>query len=229
VLRWPFLILVSATCLAAQIRWTCDAKDGKFIVTPCATCKKFYCWDGKIFSEEPGYTRPPSYVLSYWEEVHRRSEQIRADIDRRGKELREQVQRAEQDSARLNQERMQAHKEYMDDLNRRISESRSSPASPRSGMTANTQRAVPKTLVVVAREPATPAPSVPPASRAKLSEVQVGMDRAAVEVVLGKPHSALSIPEEDGLVEALTYMLDDHATAHVRIEKGKVVSVKISD
>ena len=120
---------------------------------------------------------------------------------------------------------MQAHKEYLDDLNRRIGESRSSPGPRRSGPIASTQRAVPKDIIVVAPEPATSAPMIPPANRAKVSEVQVGMDRAAVERVLGKPHSTIS----DGLVELLTYTLDDHGTARVRIEQGKVASVKISD
>jgi hypothetical protein len=225
MLRSSFLLLVSAACLAAQIRWKCDPKDGKFIMTPCGNCKKLYCWDGKIFSEERGYAPPPSYVLSYWEEVHRRSEEMRAEIDRKGKELREQVENAKQETARLNQERMQAHKEYMDDLNRRIAESRSSPGPRRSVATANTQRAVPKEVIVAAPEPATSAPMIPPASRAKVSEIQVGMDRAAVERVLGKPHSAIS----DGLVELLAYTLEDHGTARVRIEQGKVASVKISD
>jgi hypothetical protein len=30
-------------------------------------------------------------------------------------------------------------------------------------------------------------------------------------------------------VESLSYMLEDHATARVRIERGKVASVKIFD
>jgi hypothetical protein len=223
------MILASAACLAAQIRWKCDAKDGKFIMTLCATCQKLYCWDGEIFSEEPGYTPPPSYVLSYWEDVHRRSQQIRDDIDRRGKELREQVQKGAQETQRLNQERAQSHKEYMDNLNRRISESHSLQGAPRGGVTASSQRAVPQNLVVMAPGPQASGPVIPPSSRAKVSGVQVGMDRAAVEGILGKPHSAISIPEDDGLVEVLSYTIEDHAIARVRTEKGKVVSVKIPD
>jgi hypothetical protein len=69
----------------------------------------------------------------------------------------------------------------------------------------------------------------PPVSRAKASEVQVGMDRVAVEGILGKPHGSMSIPEDDGLVEVLNYALDDKGTAKVRLEKGKVVSVKMLD
>ncbi len=227
--RWFSLILLSTGCLSAQIRWKCDPKDGKFITALCATCKKFYCWDGQIFSEEAGYTPPPAYVLAYWEEIHRRSQQIKADIDRRGKELKEQVQKGQQEAVRLNQERAQAHQEFTDDLNRRIAESRAAAASPRSATAASTQRTVPKNIVVAAPEPASAAPSLPPVSRAKVSEIQVGMDRAAVEGVLGKPHSAMSIFEDDGLVESLTYTLDDHTTARIRIEKGKVASVKVLD
>ena len=209
--RWFFLTLASVVCLAAQIRWKCDAKDGKFTMTPCANCQKFYCWDGKIFSEEKGYTPPPAYVLQYWEEVRRRSQQIREDIERRGKELREQVQKGAEETKRLNQERMQAHTEYMGDLHRR---------SPRT---------IPKDVVVVDSAPAVTAPSIPPVSRAKARAVQVGMGRAAVEGLLGKPQSAISIPEDDGFVEILTYTLDDQGSARVRIEHGKVVSVQLSN
>ena len=55
------------------------------------------------------------------------------------------------------------------------------------------------------------------------------MDRVAVEGILGKPHGSMSIPEDDGLVEVLNYALDDKGTAKVRLEKGKVVSVKMLD
>jgi hypothetical protein len=192
MLRWSFLILASAASLAAQIRWTCDAKDGKFAMTPCATCQKFYCWDGQIFSEEPGYTPPPSYVLCYWEEAHRRSQQIRADVDRKGKELGEQVQKASQETMRLNQERNQAHKEYMDDLNRRINESRSSQGAPHSGMGANNQRAVPKDVVVAASGPNTSIRSIPPSSRVRASEVAVPGD--LVVVATGSSTSVPNIP-----------------------------------
>lgn len=57
----------------------------------------------------------------------------------------------------------------------------------------------------------------------------MGMDRPAVEGMLGKPHSAISIPEEGGLMESLSYRLEDHATFRVRILGGKVVSVDISE
>jgi hypothetical protein len=227
MLRWSLLILLSAGSLGAQFRWKCDPKDGKFTTTLCATCKKMYCWDGQIFSEEEGYTPPPSYVLAYWEEVARKSQQIRADIERRGKELADQVQAGKQETARLNQDRALAHKEFMDDLNRRIAQSRSgSPPAPRAAIVS---RAVPTNVVAGVAEPAMSAPALVPSSRAKVSEIQVGMDRATVEGILGRPHSSISVPDDDGLVESLSYMLEDHATARVRIERGKVASVKIFD
>jgi hypothetical protein len=229
MLRWSLLMLLAAGSLAAEIRWTCDAKDGKFIMQPCATCKKFYCWDGKIFSDDPDYARPPAYVLAYWEEVKRKSQHIRADIERKSKEMQEHAQKAAQETQQLNQQRTQADKEFMDNLNRRIAESRSSSASPHSGMPVTTRHAVPKDIILVPPEPAASAPTVAPSSRAKVSELQIGMNRAAVEEILGKQHSAISIPEDDGLVEVLSYTLDDHGTARVRIEKGKVASVKISE
>jgi hypothetical protein len=222
------LILISAASLMAQIRWKCDPKDGKFAVTMCKGCKRFYCWDGEIFSEEEGYTPPPSYVLDYWEQVHRRSQQIREEIDRRGKELKQKVEQGKQETARLNQERAQAHKEFMDDLNRRVAAPRSTTTAPRPSA-AIAQRATPRDVVVDAPAGSVPATAIPPASRARVSDVQPGMSRAAVESVLGKPHSAISIPDDEGLVETLTYSLDDRSTARVRIVQGKVVSVKTFD
>jgi hypothetical protein len=70
---------------------------------------------------------------------------------------------------------------------------------------------------------------IPPSSRAKVSEIQPGMDRAEVERILGKPHSAMAVTGVDGMVETLSYRLEDHGTARVRIEKGKVVSVTIPE
>lgn len=177
-----FLILLSAAYLSAQVHWTCDPKGGKFIITPGAHSKKFYCWDGKIFSDEQGYTPPPSYVLSYWEEVHRKSQQIRADLERRMKD--------------------------------------------RSPTTNG--RMVSKAIDVL---PPPPQPSTsethsPPPSRAKVTEIREGMDRPSVEAVLGKPYSAISIPEDDGLLEVLTFKLDDDSTARIRIKQGKVLKIE---
>jgi hypothetical protein len=65
--------------------------------------------------------------------------------------------------------------------------------------------------------------------RAKVAEVQTGMDRAAVEAVLGKPHSVMAIQGSDEAVETLIYDLDDKGTARVRMVDGKVVSVQFLD
>jgi hypothetical protein len=66
-------------------------------------------------------------------------------------------------------------------------------------------------------------------SRTKIGEVQTGMDRAAVEAVLGKPHSVMAIQGSDEPVETLIYDLDDKGTARVRMISGKVVSVNFLD
>ena len=55
------------------------------------------------------------------------------------------------------------------------------------------------------------------------------MYRAAVEAVLGKPHSVMAIQGSDEAVETLIYNLDDKSTARVRIVDSKVVSVKFED
>jgi hypothetical protein len=70
------------------------------------------------------------------------------------------------------------------------------------------------------------APGLGPIKRSKVAEVQVGMDRAAVEAVLGKPHSVAAIHGGGDEVETLIYTLDDQATARVRTVNGKVASVQ---
>jgi hypothetical protein len=75
----------------------------------------------------------------------------------------------------------------------------------------------------------TPGPGLGPVKRSKIAEVQVGMDRAAVEAVLGKPHSVTAIHGGDEDVETLIYTLDDKATARVRTINGKVASVQFGN
>ena len=66
-------------------------------------------------------------------------------------------------------------------------------------------------------------------ARSKVAEVQTGMDRAAVEAVLGKPHSVMAIQGSDEVIETLIYNLDDKGTGQVRMVNGKVVSVQFLD
>lgn len=235
MLRNLVLILVSAGSAMAQfgeIRWKCDAKDGRFIKS-FNNGPKFYCWDGKIFSNQKGYDPVPQYVLDYWEEVHRKSEERKAEIVRKTQEMQEKSREAQAENARLNQERAEKDRQFNEDLRRKIAQQQNGTPQTvptRSGppRTASTQVVAPKTVVLAGvSAPDTPEAAIPPVKRAKTDEVQVGMDRAQVEGILGKPHGSMSIPEDDGLVEVLNYTLDDRATAKVRIEKGKVVTVKI--
>lgn len=227
ILRALLSVLIVTGCVAGQFRWKCNAKDGKFTMTPCANCKKFYCWDGQIFSEEKGYTPPPAYVLEYWEAVRQRSAQIRAASRQHGRELEEMAAKAREENKRLNSERQASHKAYMDDLERRIAASRSSGGAPvRPGDPP--VKAAPQTVVVAAADPATPAPVFVPCSREKVAQVQKGMDRAGVEGILGAPQSAVSIPEDDAFVETLSYTLVGGSTARIRIENGKVARVDVS-
>jgi hypothetical protein len=218
MLRCVLLMVVSAVTAAAQFHWTCNAKDGKFMRG--FGNEKYYCWDGQIFSTAPGYTPPPKYVLDYWVDAQRKMEQTRVDIARKGQEMADKVHQAQLDTARMNQERLQKDQAFNDELNRKVAEQRGGQSLARPISRGST--------VLV---PATPesAAIAPPVSRAKASEVQVGMDREAVEGILGKPHGSMSIPEDDGLVEVLNYSLDDKGTAKVRLEKGRVVSVKMLD
>jgi glucose/arabinose dehydrogenase len=75
--------------------------------------------------------------------------------------------------------------------------------------------------------PVEPAPV--PVSRAKLNEIQTGMEKAAVIEKLGAPRAMMSIPDDGVLVETLTYRVEGDASAKVRLENGKVVSVKVAE
>jgi hypothetical protein len=216
--RCILLIAVSAATAAAQFHWTCNPKDGKFMRG--FGNEKYYCWDGQIFSTAEGYNPPPKYVLDYWVEVQRKMEQTRADIARKGQEMADKVHQAQLDTARMNQERLQKDQTFNDELNRKIAEQRGGQSL---------SRPISKGSAVLAPEKPESGEIPPPVSRAKAAEVQVGMDRAAVEGILGKPHGSMSIPDDDGLVEVLNYTLDDKGTEKVRLEKGKVVSVKVLD
>jgi hypothetical protein len=220
MLRCFLLIVVSAATAMAQFQtfhWTCNAKDGKFMRG--FGNEKYYCWDGQIFSTAEGYTPPPKYVLDYWVEVQRKMEQTRADIARKSQEMADKVHQAQLDSARMSQEAIQKSQAFNEELNRKI-------AAQRGGQSF--ARPISGTTVLMPPQPESAA-IAPPVSRAKASEVQVGMDRVAVEGILGKPQGSMQIPEDDGLVEVLNYSLDDKGTAKVRLEKGKVVSVKMLD
>jgi hypothetical protein len=218
MLRCFFLIVVSAATAAAQFHWTCNPKDGKFMRG--FGNEKYYCWDGKIFSTAPGYSPAPKYVLEDWGEVQRQMEQTGGDIARKGQEMADKVHQAQLDSARMNQEGLQKDQAFNDELNRKIAEQRGGQSLARP---------ISRTATVLAPEKPESAAIAPPVSRAKASELQVGMDRAAVEGILGRPHGSMSMPEDDGLVEVLSYTLDDKGMAKVRLEKGKVVSVKMLD
>ena len=72
-------------------------------------------------------------------------------------------------------------------------------------------------------------PALDVVTRNKIAEVQAGMDRPAVEQLVGKPHSVMAIQGADEPVETLIYNLDDKGTARVRVVSGKVVSVQLFD
>jgi hypothetical protein len=69
-------------------------------------------------------------------------------------------------------------------------------------------------------------PALAPVARSKAAEVKAGMDRPAVEALLGKPHSVMAIQGSDEAIETLIYDLDSKETARVRLVSGKVVSVQ---
>jgi hypothetical protein len=72
-------------------------------------------------------------------------------------------------------------------------------------------------------------PALDVVTRDKIAEVQAGMDRAAVEALVGKPHSVTAIQGADEPIETLTYNLADKGTARVRVVNGKVASIQLFD
>jgi hypothetical protein len=72
-------------------------------------------------------------------------------------------------------------------------------------------------------------PALDVVTRNKMAQVQAGMDRAAVEALVGKPHSVMAIQGTDEPVQTLIYNLDDRGTAQVRVVSGKVASVQLFD
>jgi hypothetical protein len=72
-------------------------------------------------------------------------------------------------------------------------------------------------------------PALDVVTRSKIAEVQEGMDRAAVEALIGKPHSVMAIEGADEPVETLIYNLADKGTARVRVVNGKVASIQVFD
>ena len=73
------------------------------------------------------------------------------------------------------------------------------------------------------------APAAGLVKRTQVAGIQTGMDRAAVERVLGKPNSVTAIVGADEPIETLIYNLDDKGTARVRTVNGKVASVQFFD
>jgi hypothetical protein len=65
--------------------------------------------------------------------------------------------------------------------------------------------------------------------RSQVEEVQKGIDRAAVEAMLGKPNAVMAIQGADEEIATLIYNLDDKTTARIRTANGRVVSVQFLD
>ena len=238
----PLLLLAFlslSSLFPQQVRYTCLNKKDRYNTIPCDGCPKYYCWDGEIFADAPGYNPPPTYVLQYWAKVEEDSRRLRADIDRKGKELEAAVERGKQETARLNAESAERHKQFMDEVNQKIQANNASrPTSnpPRSSSAyvpppTQSARSAPPRLLRPEDLPVETGPTAPaftPVPRDKAAQIKVGMDRAAALEILGKPHSTIAIPDASGLVEILTYTLEGNASANLRIEKSKVASLKIT-
>ncbi len=197
-----------------QFRYKCSKSQGKAIIKPCRgpACKhSYYCWDGEIYSNSPGYDPPPSHVLAYWEASRKRSQEIEANVTRASARLDEAMQRHRIEKTPGSRNRSLA-----------ITGPYRVPGTRPSIVYVESLPASPTTSVPV------PAPPSPPIERGAFGAVKTGMTRADVETLIGKPHGVTSIQDSDGLIESLTYNVSDAVQpARIRIERGKVASIHV--
>lgn len=193
------LLLLSVCCpLSAQFRWTCPAK-GRFTNTPGANSPKYYCWDGRTYANAPGYEPPPSFILNYWAQMEAEHNKIQTDMDRLREEIKSNARERERNST-INP--------------------RPLPSRPLSSKTLS-----PADLPV---ESGPAAPAFVAVPREQFADLPTGTSRATVISRLGNPHSVISIPSSSGLVEILTYTVTGNASATLRIEQGKLTTLKLT-
>jgi hypothetical protein len=191
-----------------QVKWTCP-KEGRFTVRHCEGCNPHYCMDGKHFHADEGPV--PAWVLGYFAELKRKSEEIRREIDAQSAELRAahaaNVERSKQRNAKYASEQ--------EALLQRAQ-------ARRQGTATRTLTPVAPVGVDAAPDSATPAKIV---STAEVGLIKVGDSREDVLARLGTPASAITIPGEDGTVETLSYRTAPARTARINIRDGRVVEI----
>jgi len=211
--RFLILVVILAGTLAGQfgvkIRWTCPKED-LFSVKHCEGCNPHYCMDGQHFHADEGPV--PAWVLNHFAELKRRSQQIRQEIDERGAELRAAHAANVERTKQLNAKYAAEHEAFM----RRV----------QSGQPGGAPRMLTPSASVVA---AAPDPRTPPTvvSKADLEQIKIGAGRAEVIERLGTPSSAITIPDDDGAVETLSYRVTTNQAARINLRHGRVIDISV--
>ena len=120
--------------------------------------------------------------------------------------------------------------DYFDQMRRNLQQ-KVGPANTRPTASSPTRTASPASVVFserasvpIAKAPQVAQKAISPEDFASIAN---GMKRADVIQKLGNPAGSISIPDDEGFTEILTYALTDASTAKVRIEAGAVVSHQV--
>jgi hypothetical protein len=190
-----------------KVKWTCP-KEGRFSVKHCEGCNPHYCMDGQHFHADEGPV--PAWVLGYFAELKRRSEEIRREIDVRSAELRAAHAANVERSKQLNAKYAAEHEAFLQRAKAGHQRTASRMLTPApGGVDAAPDSAVPAKIV----------------STAEVGLIKVGDSRGDVVARLGAPASAITIPGDDGTVETLSYRTAPANTARINLRDGRVVEI----
>ena len=209
-----FLIVAAFSFFATaqvgvKIRWTCP-KEGRFNVSHCKGCSPHYCMDGQHFHASEGPI--PEWVLGYFEELRRRSEEISRQLEAKSAELRAAHAASAERAKQMNAQSAAAHEAFLQRV--------------KSGRHGNSPRMLqPAPGGVAAAPDVAVAPRV--VSREEIGLVKIGDNRGDVVARLGTPASAITIPGDDGTVERLAYRTGPDRTARINLRDGRVVEISL--
>lgn len=202
-----FSVAAFAQFGAIKVKWTCP-KEGRFSVKHCEGCNPHYCMDGQHFHVDEGPI--PAWVLGYFAELNRRSEEIKREIETRSGELRAAHAANVERSKQLNAKYAAEHEAFL----RRVQ-------AGRHGTAPHMLTPAPGGI------DAAPDVAAPPkiASVADIEFIKVGASRSDVVAKLGTPASAITIPGDEGTVETLSYRTAQGRTARINLRNGRVVEI----
>jgi len=152
----------------------------------------------------------PGWVLTYFADMKRRSDEIRKEIDTKGRELREAHAANMERSKQLNAKYAAEHEAFMQRV--------------RAGQHGNAPRMLSPAPGGVDLAPET---VVPPklVTASDAATVKIGDSRADVINRLGTPASAITIPGDEGTTETLSYRTAPDRTVRINLRDGRVVEI----